>query len=241
MEFINKIFALDFFKNLPVGWQIVFAFFLILLAWFTIMLKSKNFRMFISQGFTKTVHYFKNEDLLMHSIFFSKKRYINQLSNIDFGQEHYEKTKIFRMLLEEVINSSIDLPREWLVNNQEKRMTPVHLRNSLDNLVYKIIADYEVKIKLRFNNEYGKEVSESMFALIYHSDNGFKRYHKERLEFIFRNINRVVNSQAKNINDSIRTILTQIDISIDLAILDCEMAFTDLNGRIENSINQNNK
>lgn len=237
MEFISKFFNLDFFKNLPFGWQVVFAILITFFGWFTFMLRSKNFRILISDGLKKIFHFLNEKELLMHSLFFNKRYYTNQLNNINF--ESHPKTKLFRFLLSEVIKSSIELPYNWIKDNAVKKQTLIQLKNSLDDLVHRIIKDYEENTKAVFQQEYGKTKGEKLFTLIYYSDMGFKKYHQARLEFIFENIDRVVQSSAKNVTDSIRTILTQIDISTDLAILDCEVAFRELNGRIEKTVESN--
>ena len=51
------------------------------------------------------------------------------------------------------------------------------------------------------------------------------------------NIERLVDSKRSN-RESGRSILTQIDIAVDLAILDCEVTFYNLNGQIAELIKE---
>jgi len=231
---LKDFFDLEFYKELPLFWQIIFAFFVIMLGWFTILLKNPNFRTFIANGFKKMFHFLSEKDLLIHPLFYNKRYYLNQLHNINFQSS--VKTKLFRLLLTEVITASIELPYKVIQKTRLKHLSPIELRNLLHSMVYDIKKRYEQETRTRFIELYGREKGINLFILIYESSDGFKIYHHARLEFIIENIERVMMSQSKSLLDSVRTILTQIDIATDLAIIDCETAFKELNGRIENII-----
>ncbi len=232
---LKDFFNAQFFKDLPLWAQIVLSIFTIFLLWFTYLLKNNNFRVLIGNGIRKMFHYVSEKDLLMHHLFYQKKYYLNQLHNINF--ESNNKTKLFRILLTELIKASIDLPFEHINKTSLRSMSPHELRNSFNDLLFRIIERYEKETLARFVELYGQKKGEEIFKLIYKSEEGFEKYHKNRIEFIFENIERVLLSQAKSMPDSVRTILTQIDIATDMAILDCETAFRELNGRIEIVIN----
>jgi len=230
---------IEFMKDLPLGWQIIFTFFIILLSWFTFMLKNSTFRKMITHGITKVFHYITDNDLLMHPIFYNKRYYINQLNNINFILP--EKTELFRILLTNIIKSSIDLSYECISKTDVKKLNTQTARNLMFDLIIKIIKTYEKNTREQYVAIYGRKKGLKLYGLIYESKEGFKNYHKNRVQFIIQNIEKVLLSRSKNIDDSIRTILTQIDIAIDMAILDCEDAFIDLNGRVERIINLENE
>lgn len=231
-EFIN----LDFYESLPLFWQIVFAFLVTLLSWFGFLLKNSSFRKMTHNGIKKMFHYLRDKDVLLHPIFYNKKYYLNQLNNINFSSKI--KTDLFRILLEEIIKVNIETAFECMSKSNLKGLNPHQVRNLLFDLLTRIIKKYEANTLERFIALHGREKGNKLYGLIYESTNGFKSYHKGRLIFIDENIERVLLSQSKNIKDAVRTILTQIDIAIDLSIIDCEDAFEDLNGEIEELVNQ---
>ena len=237
MSELNEFFSLEFYNELPVFWQIVFGLFAFFLGSFNILLIiRKSFRVLIGNGLKKMFHYFNEKDLLMHALFYNKKYYLNQLNNINFDSDI--KTKLFRLLLTEVIKASIELPYKFLSETKLKKLSPQEVRNDLNDLIYRIIKKYEQETRTRFIEQYGREIGLKLFGLIYDSNDGFRNYHRARLDFIFENIDRVMFSATKTLFDSVRTILTQIDVSTDLAIIDCDLAFKELNGRIEDLINK---
>ncbi|NHZ84403.1 MAG: hypothetical protein GWP19_00800 [Planctomycetia bacterium] len=234
---MNEFINLDFYKELPLFWQIMFTFFIISLSWFTFLLKNSTFRKMLENGVRKMFHYLTDKDVLLHPVFYNKKYYLNQLNNINF--EGSGKTELFRILLEELIKCNIDLSFDFFKKSSLKKQTPQQVRNSMFDLLTKIKKQYEKNTREKFMALHGRIKGAKLFGLIYDSAKGFKKHHGNRLLFINENIERVLLSQSKNSKDSIRTILTQIDIAVDLAILDCEDAFEDLNGDIEKLVNAN--
>ena len=83
-----------------------------------------------------------------------------------------------------------------------------------------------------FKNIHGNDRGNKLWGLIYESENGYKKYWEEKNRFLDKNIERFVYSKSYNNIESVRGILNQIYIAVDLAIIDCEETFEGLNGQI---------
>ena len=233
---MKELISLEFFSELPRFWQVVFSFFTFIFGVFTFLLKNATFRKMMLNGIKKTFHYLNDKDVLMHPLFYNKKYYLNLLNNINF--ESKNKTELLRILLTEKITASLEMTYDWVSKVKLKELSQLQLRNQLFDLIMRIINTYEKNTREAFIKLHGRDVGLKLFGLIYESENGFKAHHQNRVLFISENIERVLLSQSKNKKDALRTILTQIDIAVDLAIVDCEEAFKALNGRIEDLINK---
>jgi len=79
---------------------------------------------------------------------------------------------------------------------------------------------------------YGQDVANKLWQLIYLSDKGYKHYWDEKNQFVNKNIERLIVSEKRNNEDSVWSILGQIDISLDIAIVDMDETLSGLNGQI---------
>ena len=206
------------------------------IAFVFLLFKSKDFRTLVHKFVKKSFRLAGNKSVLSHDLFFNKKVYLNQIKQVGFISEH--KTELFQILLKKKVSIVIDETFTWL-KKYHKTFRKLHysqFQAMLQDHINNLIAKYEFAIKAEYIKIHGQKRGIELFNLIYQSENGFKKYHDDNVRFIFKNIEKLAKSQAKNRIQQIRTFLLQIDVAIDISITDCEEVFDNLNGRIEEYI-----
>lgn len=227
-----KVIDSQAFLGLPVAWQIVFGIIIALCLIFAYLMKYKGFRTIMANSFKKMFHIAKQQPLLMHNLFFNKNYYYRMIYRMKF--EMPEKTEIFIILTKNKVDVTIQLTKEFIKehNRKLKDYSSQQLRDLLYNSRHRITKQSNQLSKTKFCELYGKDKGLKLWGLIYDSNNGYKKYWEAKNLYIDKNIERLISSESRNNEESLRSILTQIDISLDIAILDCEETFNGLNGQI---------
>ncbi len=177
------------------------------------------------KGVTSGVH------LLSHDLFF-KKRYLIDLANhVSFTSDN--KTKLFHILLQKKIEASVDITQKFIKTFDYTKNDKELFACLYDNML-NIIESYETRIQSEFMLMYGLDKGKQLFDLVYHKkDIGFKTVHDVNVLFIVKNIEKMSLSNAFSVKQKVHHYLTQIEIALELAVIDCETAFESLNGNID--------
>jgi hypothetical protein len=113
-------------------------------------------------------------------------------------------------------------------------MSNEELYLSMFNHLMDLIETYETEIKKEFQNALGEVKGQRAFDLIYLTkDIGFEAIHAENITHITRYIERIAKSEAYTAKQTVFTFLLHLEITLELAIFDCEHSFKLLNGNIE--------
>jgi hypothetical protein len=201
--------------------------------------KNEAFRKSLIKLITLMFSGFKNKkiSLLQHELFYKTSLYTQLIENVKFQNE--TKTKLFRILLKEKAKSVITLTKDWVKKIDIRDITDVELYEKMSQLIIDIIADYEKNIKLNYEQLIGQEWCR-IYNVIYESGNGFKALYHDNVNFIYRNIDRIAYTKAFSTKQKIYSFLTQLDVTTEIAITDCEKSFALLNGTLEKIIIKNN-
>ena len=235
---MNEVINSPAFESLPIGWKIFFGIIIAIFLMFGYLLNYKGFRTLAANFFVKLFHIAKDEPLLMHVLFFNKSLYYGMINRMSFSDP--KKTSLFSMITKNNVDVTINLTREFikLHNGKFKDYQPNELRDLLFELRHQIDTSSAQQTRDQFVDMFGRDKGLKLWGLIYESQNGYKKYWEEKNVFINKNIERIIISKTRNNEESLRSILTQVDIAIDLAILDCEETFDNLNGHITEIINR---
>jgi hypothetical protein len=225
---------------LPYGWQIFFAILTTLVLIVGYALSFRGFRTILLNFFTNIFHLARRETLLMHQLFFNKNHYLGMISRMSF--ETQAKTNLFIIVTKNKLETTLYLTRDFVKLHNSKLNS--YSKQELRELLYdlrKAITDTSTSLsKEKFIYLYGQAIGNELWQLVYESVGGYKNYWEEKNLFVTKNIERLVVSDSRNNADSMWSILTQIDISIDIAILDMEETLSGLNGQIIKLISTQN-
>ncbi len=225
-KIINTIleYLLNEIDKMPTFYKIITLLFLLL---FFLYLGNKDFRTFIQ---TKIILKIKlnNKFIELNELFVSEKYFLMQISNIDLYDNN--KEKLFKIILETKIKSTIQLARDFLKENKAKfkTWTAQQFYQEIYILINLIIDDYEEKIKAQFIILFGNEKGQKLYNFVYTS--AFKPYHFENVDLILNQTRKILYSKIKNENIKIYFVFTQFYIALESAISDCEKVFGKFNG-----------
>jgi hypothetical protein len=225
------------FESLPIGWKVFFGIIIALFLAFGYLLNYQGFRTLVGNMFVKMFRLASKEPLLMHVLFFNRSYYYSMINKMSFTDA--KKTDLFVILAKNKVDTTIDMTKDFIKQHTDKlnEYNTMILRDLMFDLRYNIIKTSSQLSMDRFVEIYGRDKGLKLWGMIYESENGYKKYWEDKNVFINKNIERIIISKTRNNEESLRSILTQIDICIDLSILDCEDTFESLNGNISEIIN----
>jgi hypothetical protein len=199
-------------------------------------LKNNDFRKFFNKSAVKIFRISFSNQIFAHDLFFQKNLWLVQIQRVRFDSE--AKTKLFRILLSEKVNAVLSVTTASLKENYKylKNGHPAVVSAILLEIIDKIVAIYEKTILEKYQYEYGKVKGLKLFNIIYVEN--FKPVHEFNVQGIERKIKRLPFTSGKNIDDVLRSYLSKIQDATDDAVGDCEEAFGNINGGIENIINE---
>ena len=229
---MKDIINSEVFKNLPAGWQVFFGIIITFVFVIGYLLSFKGARAIIMKFFVNMLHFARQEKLLMHPIFSNRNYYYGLISSNDFNEK--EKTYLFELLTKNKVNTTIELTTKFVKENQKelKNYSKEKLRDLFYLLRSNITTNSDRQSREEFISLYGKKTGARLWGLIVESKKGYRTYWEEKNMFLNKNIERITSSSSRSNEDSVWSILNQIDIAIDLAILDMEETLKGLNGEI---------
>jgi len=165
-------------------------------------------------------------NLLDHFLFRSKGIYSIYINNITLDSKI--KNNIFSIILGEKSASILTMCSKYIKDNLPT-INDIDLNLDLTTLMDTIVLDYEVKIKAILITEY-KEDGEFLYKYVY--TDRFKAYHNKNLLFIVTTIAHFSQSRLTN-EQKIYIFLNLTHTALELAILDCEKVFDEINGQLK--------
>jgi len=203
------------------------------------LVKNKDFRQSVFSVFTTKKQKEKQKKVnLLESELFSKDDFFKcKINNIQFKNEHV-KTDLFQIILKEKTKISIELTKEFIENQINKRDNFAKLFFAISVSVEKIIETYEAsifdKMQLYFvgkgyNISDAKKITTELYGLLY---SAFKQNHNEILEIMIKILERFIEGDIYEIEDKQAFYINIIDFLLSNAILDCKETFSKLNGAV---------
>jgi hypothetical protein len=166
----------------------------------------------------------RNLGLPDHQLFKSKSIYNTYIANIDFDSDI--KNVIFKIILKEKTDVVIQMATEYVSKYKESKI-PVDC--TMFELTDAMVLAYETKIKDNFDKTY-KEDADVLYKFVYYDR--FKPYHNKNILFILTAIRSFSNSRLSD-EQKVYMYLNLIYTALELAILDCERVFDEINGQLK--------
>jgi len=195
--------------------------------------KNETFRRSILRVFATLFNNLRgktNVSLRGHELLFKKQFHRNIINQMRFESEI--KTKLFRTLLQIKSDTVIRMTAEWLKTLKLAELNKYTLYDTMSELLAQIVETYQRDIRKAYS-ELLPGKGDTAYALIYESEHGFATMHRDNVNYIMRNIQRIAFSEAFSPKQKVYAFMTQIEIATEIAITDCEVSFRTLNGNIE--------
>ena len=200
--------------------------------------KNENFRKSVIKLIAASFRTIRNRriSLLNHELFYKQSFYNQLINNIKFPSE--VKTQLFKILLQEKSKAVISVTKEWVKSLNLSDITDIEMFDKMTQCVVEIMLTYEKNIKLGYKEILPSSYLEA-YKLVYESENGFKGFHSDNVNYIQRNIQRIAFTSAFSEKQKIYSFINQLEIATEIAITDCEASFIALNGNIEKLLKTN--
>lgn len=216
-------YVISLLKNIPLLVQFIIALFGTIIYLLYQLINNTT-------AFNNLILFFKRNtnNIKNHEIFNSKHMYNNHIANIRFSNDL--KTNIFRIILKYKIESIIEHLKQF---NKTVDKKTENIDVLMSDCINNIVVKYEDDIKNHLFKQY-REDADDLYYIVY--ENGFKPYHHRNISYILEMLQSFINSNIKN-ETKILLFYNLITTAMNLAVLDCEKVFVELNG----SLNKYNK
>lgn len=178
----------------------------------------------------------QSKPILAQDLFFRENLFNMQINRVRF--DNPKKTELFQILLQEIVRSSINYTRTVFKENYSslKTMRKPDLAGFLFNILQTSQMMYETEILKKYQLIYGKPLGQQIYNQVYPA---YAEYRRRNFDFLNDSIETFSSSSSKDNEDIIRTFLILIQITLDIAVSNCEESFRNQNGTLEKLINQN--
>lgn len=159
-----------------------------------------------------------------HILFKSAGVYNNYIDSISFNSEI--KNYIFKIILTEKKDTILSECEDFLNTYKNKEGD---IEDNMFNLVNTIVDKYECRIKTKLIKRF-KADGDIIYKNVYY--NRFRQYHQKNVLFIVTAIRSFTYSRLTK-EQKIYMLLNLIYTALELAILDCERVFDEMNGDLK--------
>lgn len=224
----NQAFAQDLILGMP-GWiQILFVLVLVPLGFII-------YKFIMNEGFRKDVIGLvsstkpKKMALNKHELFSYKSISETYIDRLDMGSDL--KNCVFKIILEKKVSTIIRNSEYFLVRYERhiKNDDKISLRFELSDLVSRSIKDYEKAIYGALKKKYPEDF-EFLYKHIY--KDSFENYHSMNIAYILKVVDRFSNTKISK-DQKVNMFFNLVYVCLDIAVLDCERTFRDLNGSLK--------
>lgn len=139
------------------------------------------------------------------------------------------KNNIFKTILDIKVQTVIRKAKEYLKLFNKGEYDKEILIQELSSLTSNMLEGYEKHIKEALVIKYNED-AEFLFDYIYRR--GFEPYHSKNVTYILRVIDRFEDSILSD-EQKVYMYFSLLYVALDLAILDCERVFRDMNGSLK--------
>ncbi len=169
-----------------------------------------------------------------------------KINNIQFDNEP-TKTDLFKIILKEKTKISINITKEFIENQINKRDNFSKLFIAISVSIDKIIQTYETNIQTEMRLYFvgkgykisdAKKITDELYDLLY---SAFKENHNEILEIMIKVLERFIEGDIYDIEDKHAFYVNTIDFLLINAILDCKETFANLNGTVGRTLDKYKK
>lgn len=170
----------------------------------------------------------KKMELNKHEIFSYKAIAETYIDRLDMGSKL--KNDVFKIILEKNVSTFIRNMEYFLVRYERhiKNDDGISLRFELSDLISRSIKEYEKAIcgalKKKYPNDY-----EFLYKYIY--KDSFENYHSMNIAYILKVVDRFSNTKITK-DQKVNMFLNLVYVCLDIAVLDCERTFRELNGSL---------
>lgn len=195
------------------------------------LISRKDFR----TDFVNMILRFKRDNFFVlenHEIFLTESIHKQYLTNISFNSEI--KDEIFTIILKSISKITIFELREFLKGDIPKIKD---IDTTLIRLVDQIIALYEIRILKTMSKKY-KVDADYLYKYIYEEQ--FKKYNANNISYILRTVQMFAKSSISN-KQKTYLFFNVVYVALDMAILDCERVFDEINGSLTKYNNKYHK
>jgi hypothetical protein len=199
-------------------------------------LKNETFRTLTNKTVLKIFKISFSNHILAHDLFFQKRLWQQLINRMFFSSP--DKTKLYRILLEEKVKCVISTIELKIKEN--KKLIRSNRAADILALMIEIINEatrkFEENLLTRFMHEYGNPTGKNLFNIIYTAN--FKAVQDENIERLINRISSPAFLLTRNSDDMFRSYFTKIQDRLDDTIADAKETFDEINGGIEQIINQ---
>jgi len=224
----NEGFVREIISQAPYWLQIVFL--LVIIPFGFLMYRfitNQNFR----TDAIKLIGTLKREkvELNKHELFSYKTLSDTYIERLDVGSKL--KNDIFQIILKKKVSIVIRNAQYFVIryNTHLKDDANISLRHEFSDLVSRCIEEYEKEIFDTMKKLY-KEDTTTLYNHIY--KNAFEPYHSTNIAYILKVVDRFNNSKITR-DQKVHMFFNLICVALDIAVLDCERTFRELNGSLK--------
>ena len=231
MEFVTEISSIINVKDIATGGG--------LLAIFLRLIANKKVRQILLESTLNFMRFLFGKIRYRHSLFLNLKTTLFLVENIQLKTKL--KTDIFRIILEEKINTVVSYAEIWVNkrSNHLNKLERIDLLKSMKLLIEYMICGkpgtehlgYEELIKRRLINTYGIEKGLKYYEYVYLQH--FKVYHEKNIAFINTFFKNIFFYEKLSNELLINEFFNRIMMALNLAIDDLNFTFDELNGSLE--------